>query len=217
MITKTYKVYGAEGHRQRESFNKSYKYDFSKDGDVRVIEIQNSDITGTNDFTIIRITRNTIEECQQEIEGQISDGIFENSRVGKIIEVITNPDDLVKKVVKDYFAHDVELSSQFFILPVYMKKADIIEAYKEIADVVNGDVIIHLSNVIEDISPNGISVCFGEETPDNSEYLNEIYTGSCSDFLNSFNSKEKETGWYRFSNLEYKDKLLGGKYLDFIW
>lgn len=29
-ITRVYKVYGVEGHRQRESFNKSYKYDFSE-------------------------------------------------------------------------------------------------------------------------------------------------------------------------------------------
>lgn len=28
-VTKSYKVYGVDGHRQRESFNDSYKYDFS--------------------------------------------------------------------------------------------------------------------------------------------------------------------------------------------
>ena len=28
MITKAWKIYGAEGHRQRETFNKSYKYNF---------------------------------------------------------------------------------------------------------------------------------------------------------------------------------------------
>ena len=37
--------------------------------------------------TIIRITRNTSEECQEELEGQLSDGIFENSRVGVIEEL----------------------------------------------------------------------------------------------------------------------------------
>ena len=87
MITRTWKVYGAEGHRQRESFNKSYKYDFSKENDVRIIEIENSDKTGTNDYSVVKITRNTSEECQDEVDGQISDGIFENSRVGIVEEI----------------------------------------------------------------------------------------------------------------------------------
>ena len=82
MITRTWKVYGAEGHRQRESFNKSYKYDFSKENDVRIIEVENSDKTGTNDYNVVKITRNTSEECQDELDGQIPDGIFENSRDG---------------------------------------------------------------------------------------------------------------------------------------
>ena len=87
MITRIWKVYGAEGHRQRESFNKSYKYDFSKENDVRIIEIENSDKTGTNDYSVVKITRNTSEECQDELDGQISDGIFENSRVGIVEEI----------------------------------------------------------------------------------------------------------------------------------
>lgn len=88
MITKSFKVYGAEGHRQRESFNDSYKYDFSDGSDTRIIEVQNSDVTGTNEYSIVIITRNTAEECYNELDGQISDGIFENSRVGKIEEII---------------------------------------------------------------------------------------------------------------------------------
>lgn len=87
MVTKSYKVYGFLGHRQRESFNKSYKWDFSEDDNVRIIEVENSDKTGTNDYTIVRITRNTAEECEAELNGQISDGIFENSNVGDIEEI----------------------------------------------------------------------------------------------------------------------------------
>lgn len=87
MVTRTWKVYGTEGHRQRESFNKSYKYDFSKENDVRIIEIENSDKTGTNDYSVIKITRNTSEECKCELDGQITDGIFENSRVGIVVEI----------------------------------------------------------------------------------------------------------------------------------
>lgn len=88
MITRTWKVYGANGHRQRESFNKSYTYDFSDNEDgTRIIEVQNADKTGTNDYSIVKITRDTAEECEQEFWGQVSDGIFENCRVGEIVEM----------------------------------------------------------------------------------------------------------------------------------
>lgn len=87
MTTKTWKVYGVDGHRQRESFNKSRKYDFSENETVRIIEVENSDKTGTNDYSIIRITRNSSEECEEELHGQLSDGIFENFRVGKVVEI----------------------------------------------------------------------------------------------------------------------------------
>lgn len=88
MVTRTWKIYGIEGHRQRESFNESYKYDFSKGNDVRIIEVENSDKTGTNDYSLVKITRNTAEECQKELDGQISDGIFENSRIGIVEEIL---------------------------------------------------------------------------------------------------------------------------------
>lgn len=87
MKTRTWKIYGREGHRQRESFNQSCKYDFTKGDDTRIIEVDNSDKTGTNEYSVVRITRNTNEECLSELEGQLYDGIFENSRTGKIEEV----------------------------------------------------------------------------------------------------------------------------------
>lgn len=90
MITRIWKVYGIEGHRQRESFYESYKYDWSTDTKTRIIEVLNSDKTGTNEYTIIKITRDTEKECEEELDGQISDGIFENSNVGKIIEIYDN-------------------------------------------------------------------------------------------------------------------------------
>lgn len=87
-MTKTWKVYGADGHRQRESFCKSYKYDFTEGGNERIIEVLCSDKTNTNDYVIVNITRPTRAECIREFEGQLSDGIFENSRVGKIEEIV---------------------------------------------------------------------------------------------------------------------------------
>lgn len=88
MVTRVWKVYGANGHRQSESFNKSYTYNFTDEYDgTRIIEVQNSDITGTNEYSIVKITRDTAKLCDEEMEGQITDGIFENCRVGKIVEV----------------------------------------------------------------------------------------------------------------------------------
>lgn len=82
--TLTWEVYGAEGHRQGESFNPSTDYDFSCEYDgIRRIVTNNSDRTGTNEYSQVRITRNTYIECIDEFEGQLWDGIFENYRVGK--------------------------------------------------------------------------------------------------------------------------------------
>ncbi len=88
MVARAWKVYGVEGHRQRESFHKSWKSDWSNSNvGTRIVEVENSDITGTNEYTIVKIIRNTAEECERELWGQISDGIFENSRVGKVEEI----------------------------------------------------------------------------------------------------------------------------------
>ncbi len=87
-VTRTWKVYGADGHRQRESFCDSQKYDWSEDGKTRIVEILNADKTGANEYSAIRITRDTAEECKEELDSQLSDGIFENSRWGDIEEII---------------------------------------------------------------------------------------------------------------------------------
>lgn len=88
MITRAWKVYGEIGHRQRESFNPSYVYDFSRGDITRIISVHNSDKTGTNEYSLVIITRDSAEECERELKGQITDGIFENSKVGKYLEVV---------------------------------------------------------------------------------------------------------------------------------
>lgn len=50
-------------------------------------EVDCYDKTGTHEYVIVRITRNTARECEEELEGQLSDGLFENSRTGMIEEV----------------------------------------------------------------------------------------------------------------------------------
>lgn len=88
-VTRAWRVYGAEGHRQRESFSPSYQYDFSKGKNARIIEVLNSDRTGTNDYSVLKITRNTNQECYEELKSQLSDGIFENSRTGIVEEIFS--------------------------------------------------------------------------------------------------------------------------------
>lgn len=87
-VTMAWKVFGRVGHRQRESFFPSRRYDWTTEQDgVRVVEIENSDKTGTNLYSIVRITRDTEKACIAELEGQLSDGIFENSGIGRVVPV----------------------------------------------------------------------------------------------------------------------------------
>ena len=86
MVTKYYKIYGLDGHRQRQSFGASETMDFRSCPYARnvVLEIQREDITGTNDYVGIRITAESAEACDEELSGQLSDGVLENCRVGRI-------------------------------------------------------------------------------------------------------------------------------------
>lgn len=86
-VTRAWKIYGKDGHRQRESFGESYRLDFTEDNNIHVLEVLNSDITGTNEYSIFIITRNTAEECKSTLLSQIDDGAFENSRTGKEEEI----------------------------------------------------------------------------------------------------------------------------------
>ena len=53
-MTATFRVYGAEGHRQAESFAKSYNF---TDWEGIYTEVHNSDITGTNEYTEVVFSR----------------------------------------------------------------------------------------------------------------------------------------------------------------
>lgn len=88
-ITKSFKIYGAEGHRQRMSFGNSRRYDWS-DGDcLRIVELFCSDVTKTNEYVVIRITMKTPEEVEHELWAQIYDGLLEDSRTGSVLELVS--------------------------------------------------------------------------------------------------------------------------------
>lgn len=85
MITKAWKIYGAEGHRQRDSFGESSA--FRTYGIENLVRMFREDILGTNDYVIIEITAGNEEACKAEFDAQMIDGIFENSRVGETVEI----------------------------------------------------------------------------------------------------------------------------------
>ena len=87
-VTRAWKVYGADGHDQKEAFRPSVWYNFSCDGDVRLLQFRNGDTTGAYGYSEVVITRNTAELCEEELSGQLTDGAFENNRVGEVVEVI---------------------------------------------------------------------------------------------------------------------------------
>lgn len=93
MYTKHFRVYPLEGHRLKESFNESYSLNFSKPDKIRVINVFNSDITGTNDYTDIVITCDDPESCDREMEGQFTDGIFENCNCSHYVVINEFEDD----------------------------------------------------------------------------------------------------------------------------
>lgn len=98
--TITYRVYGADGHKQKESFRKSYTYNFSNEASgTRIIEVRNYGKTKTHDYTEVTITRNTRRECADEISGQVSDGIFEDVNVGKV-EIVSVEDEIADAMTK---------------------------------------------------------------------------------------------------------------------
>ena len=96
MVTKGYLIRGAYSHideryhRNRESFRPSSYHDatgYRESDGIRIIKILNSDILGTNDYNIVIITRETATQCDDEMFGQWSDGIFENCNVESPIEL----------------------------------------------------------------------------------------------------------------------------------
>ena len=88
-VQRIFHVYGREGHRIKESFNSSSMNNWTeRDGELRIVNIFNADMTGRHDYCVVSIVRETAEKCLDELRGQLSDGIFESCRVGRVTEVI---------------------------------------------------------------------------------------------------------------------------------
>lgn len=86
-MVKAWKVYGREGHRQRESFCDSRVFSAERDGKPYVFCVFNSDITNTNEYTIVVCAAADEETVCGAFDAHLSDGVFENSHFGKIVEI----------------------------------------------------------------------------------------------------------------------------------
>lgn len=49
-----------------------------------------ADKTGSHEYVLFAVKAKTAEECERHLDGHISDGFFENCRVGKVVEVLPN-------------------------------------------------------------------------------------------------------------------------------
>lgn len=87
MVTKAYKVYGRDGHRQGASFLPSVSYEIRKKDTSVLIVVENSDLTGTHNYSLVTIIAESAEECRDTLDAQLSDGYFENHYVGRVEEI----------------------------------------------------------------------------------------------------------------------------------
>ena len=117
--------------------------------------------------------------------------------------MLTNWEDIYRKVYKDYLHDDVELCGAFFDFDVSAPKSELIKAYAELQETINGDAVIRLRDATEihDIRGRGATThVSGWECEDEDESMSEVYTGNIRDFLESLNGQEQKTGWYRLSD-----------------
>lgn len=82
-MIKTWKIEG-----KNIGTGESVKYDWTEGENTRIVEVERADRTGDKNSVIVKITRNTAEECDAELSGQISDGLFENEKVEKVISIL---------------------------------------------------------------------------------------------------------------------------------
>lgn len=128
-----------------------------------------------------------------------------------IKNTITTTKELENYVYNEYHNDDIELNSEFFDVQVKMPKKDILTAYANIQDTINGDAIVRLTNINLASFEGYVGRCTIDTTEvdliPEGEY-EDIYEGNCKDFLRGFNYKEETTGIYRIHSqyTRYEEK-----------
>lgn len=116
--------------------------------------------------------------------------------------VLTSADELEDYILSEYDKYDTELNSLFFDVQVNMLEREILEAYKSIQLLINGDFVGRYHVVNQDGE-----LLIGDEYDDfipEGKYRS-IYTGKAKDFLEWFNGREESTGFCRFDDDERLD------------
>ena len=117
-------------------------------------------------------------------------------------EILCSKNEILDYVWKEYTKEGVELSGEYFDFDVRCPKKDILEAYGELQDRCNGDVI---TQVLSD----GTEIPYRDERFASDEEYEEIYEGNCEEFLRSEGDKGKFTRY-----MEYDD---ADEELDFVF
>lgn len=116
---------------------------------------------------------------------------------------LTNWEDIYRKVYNDYMHDYIELCGTFFDFEVSAPKSELLRAYAELQEVINGDKVIQLSKATEmpDLRNRGATThVSGFACEENDDSMSEIYAGNMRDFLESLSGQEQKTGWYRLSD-----------------
>jgi hypothetical protein len=87
MVTRIWKVEAEKGHRLALAFGRTETFNWTNGKGWRIVTILREDVTGSQDHIFMVITRDTAEECEDEMFGQLSDGFLENCRYGVVTEV----------------------------------------------------------------------------------------------------------------------------------
>lgn len=118
-------------------------------------------------------------------------------------QMLTTYKEICSKVYLDYLHDDVELCGEFFDFEVSAPKSELLRAYADIQETINGDAVVRLRDTTEipDIRDRGATThVSGWKYEAEDESMSEIYTGNMKAFLESLEGQEEKTGWYRLSD-----------------
>lgn len=126
--------------------------------------------------------------------------------------------ELYDYVTQEYRKYDTELNGLFFDVPVQMPQYEILRAYQQLQEDINGDDVVLLKDETEFVLHGGETGIFGTVIPIVAgSGFDEIYTGNCKEFLESFNDQEEESHLYRLDDTVKNGNNIGGEKLLFVF
>lgn len=83
-VIKTWKVYGMDGHRQRESFGKSYKYDFQKVQTSELLKLTTSTKQAQTNTQLFALPEIALKNAKRNCTGSFPMGFLKIPELGKL-------------------------------------------------------------------------------------------------------------------------------------